>query len=127
LIASEASIWKNRTVLLMLVKMTERLESRREIGRSEEAFSLLREEFSRTLMLIRQSPNISASAYASDPRAVKIADAAKRLNELREAWLNPPDLVQRVPEVAPGFPDRILPVDDKAAAILKKTDSDQSL
>jgi type II restriction/modification system DNA methylase subunit YeeA len=58
--------------------------------------------------------------YASDPRAVKIADAAKRLNELREAWLNPSDLVKRVPEVVPGFPDRILPVDDKAAAILKK-------
>jgi type II restriction/modification system DNA methylase subunit YeeA len=66
------------------------------------------------------SPNIPASAYATDPRAVKIADAGKRLNELREAWLNPSDLVKRVPEVVPGFPDRILPVDDKAAAILKK-------
>ncbi|MGA7450767.1 MAG: hypothetical protein WBW73_05630 [Rhodoplanes sp.] len=65
-------------------------------------------------------PNIPASAYASDPRAVKIADAAKRLNELREAWLNPSDLVKRVPEVVPGFPDRILPVDDNAAAILRK-------
>ena len=66
------------------------------------------------------APNVPASAYASDPRAVKIADAAKRLNELREAWLNPSDLVRRVPEVVSGFPDRILPVDDKAAAILKK-------
>jgi type II restriction/modification system DNA methylase subunit YeeA len=28
--------------------------------------------------------------------------------------------VKRVPEVVPGYPDRILPVDDKAAAILKK-------
>jgi hypothetical protein len=27
---------------------------------------------------------------------------------------------KRVPEVVPGFPDRILPVDDKAAAILNK-------
>lgn len=27
--------------------------------------------------------------------------------------------VQRVPEVVPGYPDRILPVDDKAAAVLK--------
>jgi type II restriction/modification system DNA methylase subunit YeeA len=25
-----------------------------------------------------------------------------------------------MPEVVPGFPDRILPIDDKAAAILKK-------
>jgi type II restriction/modification system DNA methylase subunit YeeA len=66
------------------------------------------------------TPNIPASSYVDDPRAVKIAEAAKRLNELREAWLNPPDLVKRVPEVVPGFPDRILPVDDKAATILKK-------
>ncbi len=66
------------------------------------------------------TPNIPPSAYASDPRAMKITDAAKRLNELREAWLNPPDLVRRVPEVVPGFPDRILPIDDKAVTILKK-------
>jgi type II restriction/modification system DNA methylase subunit YeeA len=49
-----------------------------------------------------------------------IAEAARRLNELHEAWLNPPDLVERVPEVVPGFPDRIVPVNPKAAAILKK-------
>jgi type II restriction/modification system DNA methylase subunit YeeA len=66
------------------------------------------------------TPNIPASDYADDPRAVAIADAARRLNELRENWLNPPDLVRREPEVVPGYPDRILPVDDKAAAILKK-------
>jgi type II restriction/modification system DNA methylase subunit YeeA len=66
------------------------------------------------------TPNVPASAYASDPRAVKIADAGKRLNELREAWLNPSNLVKRVPEVVPGFPDRIMAVDDNAAAILKK-------
>ena len=53
------------------------------------------------------------------PAAVAIAEAARRLNELREAWLNPPDLVRREPEIAPGYPDRILPVDAKAAAILK--------
>jgi hypothetical protein len=34
-------------------------------------------------------------------------------------WLNPPDLVVRVPEVVAGYPDRLVPVDDKAAAILK--------
>ncbi len=49
-----------------------------------------------------------------------IADAAQLLNELRQNWLNPPDLAYREPEVIPGYPDRILPVDDKAAAILKK-------
>lgn len=61
----------------------------------------------------------SASAYADDPRAKAIAAAAQRLNELRENWLNPPDLVERVPEVVPGFPDRLLPSDERAAAILK--------
>ena len=66
------------------------------------------------------SPNIKASDYAQDPRAIKIAAAAARLNELRENWLNPPDLVKRVPEVVPGYPDRILPLDEKAEAILKK-------
>jgi type II restriction/modification system DNA methylase subunit YeeA len=66
------------------------------------------------------TPKIPASAYATDVRSLKIAEAAKRLDELREAWLNPSDLVKRVPEVVEGLPNRILPVDDKAAAILKK-------
>jgi type II restriction/modification system DNA methylase subunit YeeA len=66
------------------------------------------------------TPNIPAADYATDPRSVKIAVAAKRLNELRENWLNPADLVIRVPEVVPGYPDRILPKDDAAAKELKK-------
>jgi len=35
-------------------------------------------------------------------------------------WLNPPDLVERVPEVVPGYPDRLVPVDERAARELKK-------
>ncbi|MBZ0262419.1 MAG: class I SAM-dependent DNA methyltransferase [Hyphomicrobiales bacterium] len=66
------------------------------------------------------TPNIPASDYAADPRARKIAAAAARLNELRENWLNPADLVKRVPEVVPGYPDRILPVSELAAKELKK-------
>ncbi|MEX2649435.1 MAG: DNA methyltransferase [Alphaproteobacteria bacterium] len=66
------------------------------------------------------TPNIPPAEYAADPRAQAIAAAARRLNELREAWLNPPDLVRREPEVVPGFPDRLLPVDERAAANLKK-------
>ena len=50
------------------------------------------------------TPNIPAAQYADDPRAVRIANVARRLNERREAWLNPPDLVIRVPEVVPGYP-----------------------
>lgn len=66
------------------------------------------------------TPDIPAADYAADPRAQKIAAAAARLNELRENWLNPPDLVRRIPEVVPGYPDRILPVDEKAEKELKK-------
>lgn len=42
------------------------------------------------------------------------------MNELRENWLNPSELVDRVPEVVAGYPDRILPKNDAAAAELKK-------
>jgi len=30
------------------------------------------------------------------------------LNELRENWLNPTEWTERVPEVVPGYPDRIV-------------------
>ena len=66
------------------------------------------------------TPDIPAADYADDPRAIAIAAAAARLNELRENWLNPADLVERVPEVVPGYPDRILPKDEAAAKELKK-------
>ncbi|RIJ22305.1 class I SAM-dependent DNA methyltransferase [Henriciella barbarensis] len=66
------------------------------------------------------TPDIPAEVYADDPRAKTIAAAAARLNDLRENWLNPPDLIKRVPEVVEGYPDRILPVDEAAEKILKK-------
>jgi type II restriction/modification system DNA methylase subunit YeeA len=74
------------------------------------------------------TPNVPAADYAADPRAQRIAAAAKRLDELRRAWLNPPDLVDIAPEVtptaAPGeaprrYPDRILPKTVEAAVKLK--------
>lgn len=66
------------------------------------------------------TPNIPAADYAADPRAIAIAEAARELNEKREAWLNPADLVVREPEVVPGYPDRLLPRDEEAAKVLKK-------
>ena len=66
------------------------------------------------------TPNIPAASYAEDPRAQAIAVAAARLNELRENWLNPANLVVRVAEVVPGYSDRVLPKDDDAAEELKK-------
>lgn len=66
------------------------------------------------------TPNIPAVDYADDPRAVAIAEAARKLNEYRETWLNPPDWVVRVPEVVAGFPDRLLPRDPESAKALAK-------
>jgi type II restriction/modification system DNA methylase subunit YeeA len=65
------------------------------------------------------TPNLIATTYADNPHAQAIAAAARELVEKRDLWLNPPDLVERVPEVVPGFPDRIIPRNPKAAAILK--------
>jgi type II restriction/modification system DNA methylase subunit YeeA len=66
------------------------------------------------------TPNSPASAYADDPHAQKIAAAARELVAKRDAWLNPPDLVERVLEIVPGFPDRIVPRNAHAATILRK-------
>lgn len=60
-------------------------------------------------------PNEYDNSYASD-----IAEASQRLNELREHWLNPPELVICEPEVVDIYPDRISPIDDNAAIELKK-------
>jgi type II restriction/modification system DNA methylase subunit YeeA len=66
------------------------------------------------------TPDTPAAEYADDPRAQEIATVAKRLNILRDNWLNPPDLVLHVPEVVQGYPRRILPKDDAAADVLKQ-------
>jgi hypothetical protein len=79
----------------------------------------------------RPDPEHPGEGYESDPRAIAIAQAAKRLDDLRNNWLNPPDLIDIVPEVVPTaeqraagapkiYPDRILPKNEEAAAILKK-------
>ena len=65
------------------------------------------------------TPNLPATSFAKNPHAIAIAAAARDLVEKRDLWLNPPDLIERVPEVVPGYPDRIVPRNPKAAAILK--------
>ncbi len=65
-------------------------------------------------------PTQCTPGTASDARVAPIAAAARELVRLRDAWLNPPEWVQRVPEVVPGYPHRLLPLDEKAAAQLKK-------
>jgi type II restriction/modification system DNA methylase subunit YeeA len=65
------------------------------------------------------TPSRPAAFYNANSRAMTIAMAARRLDGLRCNWLNPTDLVRAVPEVAPGYPERLLPISDDAAAILK--------
>ena len=66
-----------------------------------------------------RTPTAAPGGGASKaPRARRIAAAAKTLEDLRRAWLNPPDLVDIAPEItptaAPGeatrrYPDLIPP------------------
>ena len=67
------------------------------------------------------SPDIPAAAdFAGDPRAVAIAEAARRLVELRDRWLNPPEWVEWVDEPFLGYLRRAIPRDGEAARQLKK-------
>lgn len=65
-------------------------------------------------------PSTSLKDIEPDPRVRRIAKASSRLDELRGAWLNPLDLVRRVPEVVSGYPDRLLPTNAAAEAKLKQ-------
>jgi hypothetical protein len=66
------------------------------------------------------TPNIPSARYAGSPHALAIGKAAKRLNDLRNTWLNPPDLVHIQAEVVADYPVRILPKDTVAAATLRE-------
>ena len=65
------------------------------------------------------SPDIPAANYDEDPRAVAIAEAARRLVALRDRWLNPPEWVEWVNEPVPGYPKRPVARDEAAARELK--------
>ena len=66
------------------------------------------------------SPDVPATDYVTDPRAQAIASAARRLVELRDRSLNPPEWTEWVEEPVPGYPPRPVPRDKKASAALKK-------
>jgi len=63
----------------------------------------------------------SNSEFPMTPVVERIATAAKKLNELRENWLNPPEWVERVPEVVAGYPDRIIAKPEHATELKKRT------
>jgi hypothetical protein len=64
------------------------------------------------------APDQPVAAARALPVAVEIEAAAKRLDELRNRWLYPADLVQKASEMVTRFPDRIIPRDQKAARAL---------
>ncbi|RWJ39803.1 MAG: class I SAM-dependent DNA methyltransferase [Mesorhizobium sp.] len=66
------------------------------------------------------TPDIPASEYDSEPRAMLIAEAAADLDKKRENWVNPPDLVHRQPEVSGEYPLRVLAKDEESAVKLSK-------
>ena len=65
------------------------------------------------------SPDVPPANYATDPRAIAIAEAARNLVSLRDRWLNPPEWVEWVNEPVPGYPKRPVPRNDTAAKELK--------
>ncbi len=52
------------------------------------------------------APAATASGAHRGSHVDAIAAAAGALVELRERWLNPPEWIERVPEIVPGYPDR---------------------
>lgn len=66
------------------------------------------------------TPNIRAEVQAKSQHYAPIASAAKQLNALRENWLNPSDLIDLVPEVVAGYPERIVPKSESAERELKQ-------
>lgn len=53
--------------------------------------------------------------------AKSIVAAARRLNQSRENWLNPMEWAERVPEVVPSFPDRVIARPGHEADLKKRT------
>jgi hypothetical protein len=66
------------------------------------------------------APAISVHVAREQPAAPCIEDAAARLNTLRHAWLNPPDLITVEPEIIAGFPERLLPRNEAAQQQLSR-------
>ena len=66
------------------------------------------------------APDVPATNYEGDSRAAAIAEVSRRLVELRDRWLNPPEWVDWVDEPAPGSPPRPVPRDEEAAKALRK-------
>ena len=66
------------------------------------------------------TPNLKPEDY-TNPAAPAIAEAARELVRLRDNWLNPPEWIDRIPEVVEGYPDRIIPNPEHEKELKKRT------
>ena len=66
------------------------------------------------------TPDLPATTLETSPEARAIGAAAAELDRLRNAWLNPSDLVRVESELVPGYPGRLLARDEAALAVLAK-------
>ena len=69
---------------------------------------------------VGMTPDLPVVQLEANPAAQVVAEAARKLDRLRSAWLNPSELVCEEPEVVPDFPNRFSPVDEKSAKLLTK-------
>jgi type II restriction/modification system DNA methylase subunit YeeA len=64
---------------------------------------------------------IPTVAIEYQDHAKTIAEAAYQLNQLREEWLNPPEWIERQPEIIAGYPERIISKPEYAAQLKQRT------
>ncbi|MDP2134286.1 MAG: hypothetical protein Q8J99_11805 [Sulfuritalea sp.] len=67
------------------------------------------------------TPRDTVNGPPGGAAAEAIAAAAQRLNQLRENWLNPPEWVDRIPEIVPGYPERIVAKPGHEVELKKRT------
>jgi type II restriction/modification system DNA methylase subunit YeeA len=67
------------------------------------------------------SPKVTSAGQPENAVIASISAAARRLSDLRSGWLNPPDWVQRIPEVLPGYADRIVAQPGRETELKKRT------
>lgn len=66
------------------------------------------------------APDVAPADARALPAAAAIEAAAALLNDLRNGYLYPADMIATVPEAVKGFPDRVLPKDQAAAQVLAR-------
>lgn len=67
------------------------------------------------------TPDISEADIEEEPRAQRIAAAAKTLTDARDKWLNPDEWIDRVDEPVAGYPTRIIAKPGREGDLDEKT------